>query len=280
MRYIRLLKLDVKNGICRNLALWISPVIISLLTFCEAYNRMMRVSELRTEQGISFGDFFFYAYGGMQKYVPSPTNAFQFPAIWIMIFAMAAFLVLNYPTRDLCGTGQQFMVEAKGKRIWWGAKCVWNILGSLLFHLVFTATLVLCCVVMKIPVTSKIHMDLIPMLFELSREFVLKERETLILLVCIVPILLSLALNMLQMVLTLFIKPIFGYIVVLAILLASAYLMSPYMIGNYAMMLRLDWVWNGGISAMTGVVVSGVILVISILAGMIKVHHMDILRKE
>lgn len=228
------------------------------------------------------GDYLFYLYGGMQEYVPSPTNAFIFPAIWILVFAACAFVVLNYPLKDLNGSGQYVLVKAKSRSLWWLSKCGWNVISTLFYHFLLILTMVFCCIIVNVPVSLEIHVDLIKMMFELPQGMELNEKTVLPCIVLLTPVLFSVALNLFQMQLSFYIKPIYSYMIFLGILLSSAYFMTPYMIGNYAMPVRYHWILGSesDIFYKTGIVILAFIAIFSIIAGLVRIHDVDILAKE
>lgn len=280
MKFIRLLFFDLKNGIWKNRMMFLVPILVGTITFFEATNRITHVSEVRISQEISFGDYFLYLYGGMPQYVPSATNYFEFPVVWMIVIIAILYLVLNYPFKNLAGVGQHILVQAKGRVPWWISKCIWNITSTLLYHAFVVGTILIGCLMRNNSISGQIHKDLIELMFQFSQDIVLRDVKKLTFIVCLSPILFSVSLNMLQMTISLFIKPIYSYILSLSILLSSAYLMKPYMIGNYAMMIRFRWIWEKGLMVETGILVSLVIIMASIVVGMIRIYHLDILPKE
>ena len=106
MKYIKMFWIDFKNGILKNVLLFLCPMILALFTFWDAWNRIHGVKEINLSLA-AYGDYWFYVYGGMQKYVPGPGNTFQVPIIWMVVFILPAFLLLNYPVKDMQHMGTQ-----------------------------------------------------------------------------------------------------------------------------------------------------------------------------
>lgn len=80
MKYIKMFWIDFKNGILKNVLLFLCPMILAVFTFWDAWNRIHGVKEINLSLS-AYGDYWFYVYGGMQKYVPGPGNTFQVPII-------------------------------------------------------------------------------------------------------------------------------------------------------------------------------------------------------
>lgn len=280
MRFIRYLLFDFKQGILRNKALLLVPMIIAAAAFFDFSAKAHRYLQNGMMKGsVSYGDYWFYLYGGMHKYTPSPGNAFQFPVVWILVFLALPFVLLNYPFKDMYGVGQQVLVRSRRRTAWWLSKCCWNLFGTVLYHLVMQVTGLVLFFVFQMNISYRIHMDFIKLAFEVVHQEVWNP-SMLSLAVLLLPLITSAAINMLQMTLSLFIKPIFSFFAVAVLFLASAYLLSPFLIGNYAMAYRYDWMLKEGVSISVGGEVSVVLLLIAVLAGLVRFRLYDILESE
>ncbi len=279
MKYIKMFWIDFKNGILKNVLLFLCPMILAVFTFWDAWNRIHGVKEINLSLA-AYGDYWFYVYGGMQKYVPGPGNRFQVPIIWMVVFILPAFLLLNYPVKDMQHMGTQMMVRIGGRTRWWLSKCMWNVLATVLYHVLLAGILLGLCFVFNIPLSSRIHVELLGMLFNLFGGNTLLPREMIPTVIFLIPILCSVAFNLLQMTLCLFIKPIFSFFVTAVLLVSSAYLLSPYMLGNYAMPLRYSWIFEGGVSFQVGIVASVLLAVVAVIIGMIRFRKYEILNRD
>ena len=164
MKYIKMFWIDFKNGILKNVLLFLCPMILAVFTFWDAWNRIHGIKEINLSLA-AYGDYWFYVYGGMQKYVPGPGNTFQVPIIWMVVFILPAFLLLNYPVKDMQHMGTQMMVRIGGRTRWWLSKCMWNVLATVLYHVLLAGILLGLCFVFNIPLSSRIHVELLGMLF-------------------------------------------------------------------------------------------------------------------
>ena len=94
------------------------------------------------------------------------------------------------------------------------------------------------------------------------------------------PVCVSIVLNMFQMMLCLFLKPIFSFFLVVIVLLGSAYMMTPFLLGNYAMVYRYNWMLKEGLSLDTGRTLLLMIYLCSVVVGNVRFKYYDILEKE
>ena len=95
-----------------------------------------------------------YLFQGMDEYVATPDKAFEFPAMWILIFLCGNALTLTYPLRDLEGVGQQLLIRSGRRRHWWLAKCGWEIVSSVVYLLLLWLGVLCYCAIFQIPITD------------------------------------------------------------------------------------------------------------------------------
>lgn len=280
MKFIKYLLFDLKQGILYNKLLLITPVAIAVITFLDFSMKANRfLNDGMIKEAVSYGDYWFYLYGGMKKYIPTPGDPFLFPVVWIVIFLILPFILLNYPFQDLYGIGQQIIVRSGRRTIWWLSKCGWNILGTLIYHFLIQVTGGVLFYIFHKDLSNKIHMDFVKLAFNAEQQEIWM-RYSLPFMVIILPVIVSAAINLLQMTFSLFIKPVFGFFTVAAVLLSSAYLLSPALIGNYAMAYRCSWMLKEGVSAASGLILSIILLFLAAFLGLIKFYIYDILESE
>ena len=280
MRFIEDLAFDFRQGILRRGTLLLVPAVIAAVTFFDFYAKARRYLEQgMTQSTVDYGDYWFFLYGGMCEYIPSPDNPFQFPAVWILVFLVLPFVLLNYPFRDMYGVGQQILVCSGRRSLWWLSKCCWNFCGTVLYHLIIQAAGLVLSLVFEVEISNRIHMDFINLVFNIRYQEVWNP-SSLPVAALLLPMLVSAAINMLQMTMSLFIRPMFGFFAVAVLLLASAYLLSPLLIGNYAMAFRYDWMLKMGVSIGAGERIAIIILLLAVLSGLVRFRLYDILESE
>lgn len=280
MKFIRYLNFDLGQGILRNKALLVVPSLISIVSFFDFAGKAhsFLLDGVITEP-VSYGDYWFYLYGGMHKYTPEPGNAFRFPIVWIVVFLVIPFILLNYPFKDMYGVGQQILVRSGKRTVWWLSKCCWNFLGTLLYHLIIQGVGIVLFYMLKMDASNRIHMEFIDIVFLVGHQEV-HDPSVIPFFVFVLPVIVSVAINMLQMTLSLFMKPTAGFFVIAVLLLASSYLLSPLLLGNYAMAFRYDWMLVQGVSMGVGGAMATVLLFLSVLLGLVRFRLYDILESE
>ncbi|HBM79808.1 MAG TPA: hypothetical protein DD426_03065 [Clostridiaceae bacterium] len=280
MKYIKLLKFDIQNGILKKQKVYAIAFIIAAV-FCFDFSNSVKIFKLTGQnQSVSFADCILYIYGGMREYIPSPTNPFVFPVIWVLVFLPLCFFTLNYPYQDMQSFGQQVLIRTKGRFLWWLSKCTWNILSSCFYHGVIYLTAFIFSLLSGIGINRNINMEMLQLNFQIKPELLAAGNISFPIFAFLLPVLLSVAINLFQMTLCLFIKPLFSFLTVALLMLSSAYLLSPWMVGNYAMIIRSDLVLKKGVNFNIGFIIVLALFVLSFICGMIRFHYYDILNRD
>lgn len=282
MKFIKLLRFDLNEGIMKNKFLLLCPVMIAVTMFISFYSRVNRYVSLHLiqEGKVTFADYYMYLYGGMKEYIPEPGNPFLFPIMWLLIFVAIPFIVVNYPFRDMQSIGQQVLVHSTGRTLWWISKCCWNVIATLLYHGILLGVLLLLCIFKNIPISRDINLDLQSVVFMVTQEEYFLKCKTITIVIIMLPILVSIAMDLFQMMISLFLKPMFSFLVIAVIMVSSSYLLAGYMIGNYAMIMRLSWINEKGVSILTGYIIVALVSVVSVVIGKIKFRNYDIINRE
>lgn len=279
MKFIKLLWFDLKNGFLKNRVLSVPAILFAILFCFDVSRKMMFFIHENPGLTISLGDYFTYIYGGMKEYIPSPTEPFMFPVVWTITMLAISYATLQYPFRDLQLAGQQILYRTKGRSKWWLSKCTCNVLSTLGYHMIFLTIMVLFCIIQKGDMSLHIHKEVLTSLFAIKKE-ALTGRFELRWLHIVLPVFISIGLNLFQMTLSLFMKPVFSFFVTLILVLSSSYLLSPYLIGNYAMAVRSNTIIQNGVDLYAGLILCVVLITLSVIVGMAKFHHFDVLNKE
>lgn len=268
MKIVKMFLFDVKNGVLGKTALLISPVILAVFFIMGARNSLAYFRD-----SLTYGELLVYVYGGMQPYEPSFGDPFAFPLIWLCVSLICSYLILHYPIEDLHGYGTKVVVHSKMRVGWWLCKCAWCIVSTLLYHLLIIAVLTLGALFFHMEMRSDIRPDVLAALYPQLTCTASPALSAGVIFSCLM---VFVALNLLQMLLLLFTKPVIAYLPCCVCLLSSAYYMAPYFIGNYAMSARSAAVLTGGFPWQTGVWISFGLSALFIIIGAVRFKRYDI----
>lgn len=276
--FSKIFKHDVDSGIRKKWFMYL-VVMVGAIVFCYVGSMKMQIVQdsWETALPITWGDYLAFLLQGMKVYRASPDNPFLFPVMWILIFLFASYSVLSYPFEDLTTYGQQVLIRCGSRFKWWLSKCAWNMLSTLIYFAIFYGTTILFCYLNSVSITLAITPELLQPLFRVSNVQTMNKGQSMLMLI-IFPVIVTLALNLLEMFLGLFLKPFTSFGVIAACLIVSAYYDSGLAIGNYTMFLRSPYVLgDAGMVAGMGLLYVVVISCFSVFGGYLYFRQYDIL---
>lgn len=273
MSLYRLIKHDLKQGILR----WRYFCIVLLFAIpCIS----LYIASLKLETEITWLDYMMYYFAGIEPIANTHTmREFRLPYFWILVLSCSLFVNLDYLLGDLSKTGHQIIYRCKSRKLWYISKCIWNTVSSILFVSIGMLTAYLFTLIFNgIPAlhnTPKITQYI----FDNSHELTISSFNAIGCSI-ISPLLTIISINILQMSLCLYCKPIYSFIICVAILTVSVYNSSPLLIGNGAMVIRNKLI-NGSGSSTTEIIICSLIhILLSVLLGFLGINRYDIIVLE
>jgi hypothetical protein len=180
-------------------------------------------------------DYLVFMELGMEVYIPSPTNPFEIPIFWLIPPILIALLVSSYPTEDLKDYAINVLCRVRNKKVWWNAKCAWVVLTVIAFYALYFAVSFLYALIGNGAVSWMPNETVENVVNGLS--FAHIDAKDLYVAFC-VPVAVSVALALCQMLLSFILRPVFGFLIIMVYLMASVYYFSPFLIGDYSMLIR------------------------------------------
>ena len=93
----------------------------------------------------------------------------------------------------------------------------------------------------------------------------------------ILPMLCACTIAVVQLTISIFAGAIAGYIVSIVYLVVSVYWVSPFLMGNYLMIIRNNRLCAGGMDAAAGIISCIIVMVVSIVSGSVYFNRKNIL---
>ena len=226
----------------------------------------------------TFMDYWIYLVDGCQAYKFDWYNSFVIPIRWICFITFLLIGVNNYMLSDLKGWGYQVLVHSKSRLNWWISKLMWSISYTLCYFFVSFCTVLIYCISRNVAVNFKPTLDI--MKSQATESFMKFGNRNLYVAVLILPLLMALFLSIIQMVLSLYIRPVYVFIIMFIWLVASAYKKSWLLVGNLGMPYRMKPVLKSGFSTVQCFFVLIAASLICIIWGYLKFRKRDIFEKE
>lgn len=162
-------------------------------------------------------------------------ESFEMPVLWLFVMGGCLYMMLDYFLDDLTQGGQQILIRCGSRHAWFLSKCLWNLLGCCLYFFMAALT----AWIFSHSLSGAFFGDMEQLMLVLPlRQTPTLSWEQEILATVIYPLLTLWAVSMLQMTLCLIVKPVISFLISLSLLTLSAYVSSPWILGNGAMSLR------------------------------------------
>ncbi len=276
MRLYRLIRYDIKNGICSRLYLYV-PAAILCSVFTIGFYMSLQNRNLENEK-LTIINILLYFFEGKEPFSPELGNAFVFPVVWLFIFLYSAFLTLNYPYSNLTGYGVQVITRTKSRKLWWLSKCFWVFLTTFLYFAVWYLVSLVLSLILHIDLSIQYSERICAELLDMKLQSV--QAGSVWISLVILPVMTSVAVNLLQLCLGLFFDRIYCFLASAVILFASTYFQTPLLIGNFAMVKRSVMYQENGMDFTQGIIACVALIILSIGAGFWRIRKYDILKKH
>lgn len=273
-----LLKHDIQMGILLEWKKFV-PVCFVVISSCIVlYQAVQNLSVSGDIQStVTLMDYALYFFKGMEVYVPSPETRFEIPFLWIVFHSYLAFIIGNYPQKDLLGYGQNILIRVKSRTKWWFSKCGWACLSVLSYYIICWLSIIIVTAFTG-SLSFSASIDITSLLNMLAVSDV--NSNQLILTVVLLPFLTSITITLVQILISFILKPLLSYICVFVFLAVSIYFYSPFLIGNFSVVCRNDIFKVDGINTYVAILVCMVIILFVLIFGKHYFKKYDILNKN
>jgi len=281
-RFNRMVRADIRQGIFGAYLKYILVFIISL-TFTENFFAKVGnyVIKGKIAGKLTIFDTVLYFFKGMQEYIPASHKPFEVPVDFLLLNILLAIIIGNYPMKDINGYGRSVLVRSDTRISWWLCKCIWNVLSVITYYVAIYIGIIVMYVGnrgLSNGIDFRLNADLMKVVFGVDLGTV--NSSMLIITILLLPIITSIAISLLQMTLAFYLNPIVSFVIVIAIYIFSAFYMKWFMMGNYLMMYRNEFINQKGMHLGISLIVDAGVATISIVAGYLYFRRYDVLEKN
>lgn len=277
--FFRILRYDVNNGLLKEHKKFFVAAILFVLMCLNYYMTRDDPSASAVTNQLTYGGCLAFIFKGIPEYKYQSHQPFIFPALWMLLMVFILYIVLDYPFKDMLGYGKQVLIHSRTRGSWWLAKCIWLVMTVAGYFIMLYLIAFLYCVILGIPISMQIAEPLLRRDVPIE-DLVHKLPDRMTVELWVMPFLLISALGLMQMFLSLIIRPILSYCVSITWLLASSYSLQPYLIGNYAIISRSDRIVMKGLNGIQGMVILIVLGLVSTILGALYFNRYDIVPRE
>ncbi len=278
----KVIRYDLRYGVLEGWRKLLLAVGMGALVLVNCYIDFVSLSLYFTGElwsfrslGVSLGDMIVLGLGG--NFGRGELREFVFPTLWYLSVLFPCTMTLTLASDDLSSGGVQIMSRLRGRGRWWLSKCALGAALVVLYYAALYALLWLVCVLLGF--RSSVVPNEAVFSTRLSAAFVASETTKAALFAALIlqPILVTVALCLVEMSMTLFLKPIYALIAVAAYLAAGTLVLSPAFLGNFAMPLRSSAIGVYNFDFLSCLVICAALSAAAVLAGWWKIAKTDIL---
>lgn len=209
---------------------------------------------------------------GMPPYIKTDDSVFTIPVSWFLFYAFLFFVVGFYPSSDLYGAGKKALILSGSRFKWLWSKYIWTVINVIMYYAAMI--LVLAAVTCAIGKWSTKSDD---MLMEMGIDMQQFATGNEVLVWLILPMLCACTIAVVQLTISIFAGAIAGYIVSIVYLVVSVYWVSPFLMGNYLMIIRNNRICALGMDAAAGIISCIIVMVVCVVHGSVYFNRKNIL---
>ena len=267
-----MIRQDVLRGIKESRYRYAICVILIFILIIMNNNSMRSVLRDIDSNALGMMDNIMYMLKGMSVYIEGKGRDFKLPVCWMTVQFACSVVVFNYIKTDIRGIGTGIIIRMRSKKKWWLSKCIWNVCSVALLYILLYAG---CCIVsLMYNGTMGFNREIFLELNGVAYGSV--DIKSVILFLIFMPMLTSIALSLLQMCMSIVISPVISLMSIMVIDILSCYFTTPFLVGNYSMLLRSAIYKADGISLSTALAGNIIIIAVAVVLGMLLFDRSDL----
>lgn len=272
---LSLLKHDIFEGIiCKWKYYFLAILFFVFVDFVFVTNVNSSFSALNINIQCSISDIVINTFLGNEPFDPAVNKGVNLSITWFVFHALLFSFISFYITNDLKKNTTSLLLRVRSKKLWWTSKYIWCIATVFLYYSLFFAIAIIfasCFGTASFDVSNLIADEFFGM--QIKNISVWKMLFSSLLL----PMIISVAIAVFESALSLVLKPIYSFIVLICYLVASTFYYSEYLLFNFSMVIRNNFEGVNGVSNQYGMLIAILIIVVSYFAGMTFIKRKDIL---
>lgn len=283
MKFFKMLQYDLRQSFLEKPSKWLLVVLLSAFLFLRftvdvyQYFLLELPGYLQIDPlSISFADVLLETVGGDFPY-RGGDQQFTVPAAWLFVYMLCFYFTLSYARDDMARGGIQVVTRVRSKTMWWVSKCVWNALTVTCYFALLNGVLFgLTWCTGKNP-DFAVNARVFDAYFAYPLPSLERSQLAMCIALCVLPWLAAVAISLVQMTLSLFIRPAFAYVFTGMWLVVGAYYANELILPNYAAGVRSITVGIYGFRPEVGAILSLAFILLSVFVGIVALRKKDML---
>jgi hypothetical protein len=264
---LALIRHDIFEGILRRWKYYLAAVLLfSFVALTFVFQSRSYIEHNKFNDVIDIADFIINVLAGNKPFDPESHKGIDISIQWLAFHSFLSFCVGFYVAEDLKKSADSFILRTRSRIQWWISKLIWSCFTVIIYYLLFVLTAFLIALI-----CGDLSFDgaLAKKLLEVS--FHNSNGCTLIVFL-LFSVLISIALSVFQITLSLVIKPFYSFLIVVCYMVASAFYCNDFLLYNFTMLMR-----NADVSKGSGFIIAAGLILISCVAGTALIKKKDVI---
>lgn len=281
MNVFKILLCDIREGILKNKR-FISAPLLAVFVCMAAHTRVSFLND-SFEMGAkpTLFNLFLEAFRGSDPLSKIREMHAPIPYMWLAVFIFSMFTAFDYAYDDISNFGMQIISRTGKRASWWLSKCIWSILSGVYYYILFITTVIIFAAINGYSLSFSDNSLISDLIANCSSYYTYKGAETVksteLLLFILSPLIVICTLNIFEMTLSLFIKPLYSFFITLGVLLLSAFVDWIFVFPRSAMLPFSSYYQQNGYSMKAGLIVCAIMIVCTAVMGRVWFKKYDIL---
>lgn len=253
----RLVKRELRYRFLRSPGKLLLVLSLAGLLMLRERGTMLYIRSLYPEIQISAGDLFITLFRGAPSYVPGENPVLNIPYDWLLFVMTLALMTANLTAQDLETTAPVILLQSRSRRAWAASRFF---AGTILVTITFLL-LIGSCLIGAVALGGTV--SLLPTRYVVETLGMDISAQHIWRIVYLMPWCSLLAIAHLQLMVELVTSGVYGYMLVVVIVVVTCYCSGIYLPGNGAMLIRTV-LKEGRIPMVPSMIVSGCMIVGSV----------------
>ena len=276
MQTLKYLKRDLRLGLLNRSYLLVIAFIFSFVMVrqCSSAIDLLKSCNYMWSNGTVM-DYYLFSVKGMNYYRFDPKSSFELPLLWFIFQMGMSYFIAYYAEKDYSDNGVNVFVSGRSRSSWWFSKMIWCLLSVVTYYFVSFITCVLFSYFNGADLTMAVSYDFLKAYFGYNMTYV--SYTDLLLISIVVPIAVSIAICLVQLLLSFIISPVTSFAITCGVYVLSAYYTAWFLPGSFTMWLRSSYYDEKGLNPLSGVLLSVFLVTVICIIGKKYFEKKDVL---
>ncbi len=273
--FMSLLKHDILHGILLRWRYFLVAVLFFTFTdfaFMNNVNSLNLAADSVLKCSIT--DYILNMFIGNEPFDFELKKGISLSVVWFVFHAVLFSSMGFYITDDLNKNAFIFILKVKSRRKWWISKVVWCVLIVIIYYALFFIVSFIFAALFG-TVSLSVNDLVVQRMFGFSVSGI--SIFDILLSSFFLPMAISCSFAVLEAALSLILKPLYSFLIIICYLIASTFYCRIYLLFNFSMIIRNNFYGINGVTNQYGILIAVILVVVSSVFGVFIIKRKNIL---